>query len=245
MISGVIISLNEEHNIQRSVNSLKRIVDEVILVDAQSTDETRSIAQQNGAIVFNRKWEGYGSAKNFANEQASNDWILSLDADEELTDELVTEIKQLKLNEQSQYQFNIVMNYLGRKLKFTEYSPHYKPRLFNKNYYKWDERIVHEKLIPLKKSHSVFLKGTLLHFSFKDRQEHINKIDQYARLSAEELIRKGKRPSVFKRMIGPTYRFLRSYILKLGILEGKEGYYISKMGAELVRKRMAYFDELS
>lgn len=244
MISAVIICFNEEHTIVRSIKSAFEIADEVVVVDAESDDQTVHLAKEAGAVVHIRKWEGYGKAKNFGNDQAKSNWILSLDADEEMDDELISSIQKLELRSEIQFQFKIAMNYMGRILKFTEYEPHWKPRLFDKEYYQWDERVVHEKLIAIHEKKSVFLKGILKHYSFKSREHHLAKIEQYALLSAKELIRKNKKPTRIKRIFGPSYRFLRSYVLKLGFLEGNDGFFISKLAGDLVRKRHYYFDQL-
>jgi len=245
MITGLIISYNEEDNIARAINSLKKLTSEIILIDAQSTDNTAQIAMGLGAQVFIKPWEGYGATKNYGISKASKDWIFSLDADEEISPALIENIKRMQLVNERAYHFRIVMDYLGKKLRFTEYAPHWKPRLYHKDFYYWDDRKVHEKLVARNRNLVEKIKGDILHYSFRSKEHHHEKIDRYARLSAEELLKNQKSPSWFKRSFGPAYRFLRSYILKLGVLEGREGMYISKMGAELIRKRHAYFDQLA
>ena len=244
-ISAVIISKNEARIIGQTIQAAQEIADEVLLVDSGSTDDTISIAKGLGARVIETDWKGYGATKNFANAQAKNDWILSLDADEVMSKALKETLLNLRFEEAIAYNFKIVMQFDGRKLRHTEYAPHFKPRLFHRSRYKWDDRVVHEKLIAIGAMKAVSLEGELEHYSFEDRAHFLIKLDHYARLSANELIRKGKTPSRMKRSFGPFYRFFRSYILKLGILEGALGLFISRSAGNLVAKRHEYFDELT
>lgn len=243
-ISAVIITANEETNIIDCINSLKSVIDEIIVVDAISTDKTVELAKEAGAKVFVRKWINFGDQRNFGSQKASNDWILTIDADERLDDNLANEIQSLRLDNNLVYAIDVKTNYLGKWIKHCGWSPNFKKRLYNKNLVKWSNDLVHENLIWTSEIKIKKLEGSLLHYSYPSIERHEEKTEKYAKLTAQKWKLNNKTPGFLKRIFGPGFRFFRTYILKLGILDGKEGYLISKMSALLVRRQLYYFDQL-
>lgn len=243
-ISAVIITKNEEIHIANCINSLKDIANEIIVVDSRSGDNTVAISENLGAKVFVKDWEGYGANKNFGADRAQYDWILSIDADEVVDAGLRKAIKEKNLSSGELYLINNVTNYCGHWVKYTEWRPAYKYRLYEKANTRWNQRKVHEGLVHKNEPKLVKLPGAMLHYSYGDFDEHLMKTEQYARLSAEQWIAENKRPGILKRIFGPSVRFIKSYVFNLGFLEGKVGYTISRTNAMQARKKIQYFDQL-
>ena len=243
-ISAVIISKDEEAHIGACIKSLDGLVDEVIVVDSGSKDKTVSISESLGARVFTKDWEGYGVNKNYGADLAKFNWILSIDADEVVDEELKNAILNQQLKNSEIYLINNITNYCGHWIKYTEWRPAYKFRLYLKSNTRWDQRKVHEGLVHVENPRLVKLAGAMLHYSYTDYEEHLAKTDNYALLGAEQWIEDGKPPGVLKRIFGPTMRFIKSYLFNLGILEGAIGFRISKTNALHVRKKIQYYDVL-
>jgi len=235
-ISAVIITYNESANIARCISSLKNVVDEITVSDSNSTDDTKNIAEQLGAKVFVRAFEGYGATKNFANNQATNNWIFSIDADEELNKNLADYILSIKphLNETTVYECQRLNNYCGTWIKHGGWYPDKKVRLFNKQHVKWDLAEVHETLEIPAHYNKKLLNGKLLHYSYTSVAGHLSKIEKYSTRGAEEAFKKGKKSSWVKLYLSPAFRFIRDYIFKLGFLDGKYGFIIAKLTAKEV-----------
>jgi len=245
MISGVLIVKNEAENIPACFAALNQVVDEIIVVDHESEDDTKQVAQKLGAKVFNRKWEGYAAGKNFGNEQTTFDWILSIDADEILSEELIRTIQELKLSDKNDVYGLDRANYFGDTwVKHCGWYPDWKIRLFHKEIAKWEGDYVHERLRFSEKVNRTRLKGKLRHNSYKTDQDHLDRIERYAKLAAEQLINNGKSPSWLKKKIGPGFRFFRTYILKKGFLDGHLGWQISKRNAYMIRRKYELFETL-
>ncbi len=243
-VSAVILSKNEADRISRCIRSLIDVVDEVILVDSGSTDGTIDIARALGAKVITTEWRGYGQTKNFGHSQTKNDWILSLDSDEWLTENLAAEIKVLQLEAKRVYAFNRSNIYMGKEIRYSGWSPDWVPRLFNKNEVTWNDNLVHEKLI-IPQDHKIQkLSGKLVHDSYRSVDDHKAKTDIYARLKANSWIEKGVSPSFMKRYFGSGFKAFHSYVIKAGFLDGKEGRIIAKMNAYLVTMQVEYYDQL-
>jgi len=229
-ISATIITFNEERNVPRAIESL-RAVDEVVVVDSGSTDRTVELAEKLGARVIESPWPGYAKQKNFAAEQAQHDWILSIDADESLSEALEGEIWQLKKNGPSfdAYTMPRMAQYLGRWIRHSGWYPDRKVRLYNRRKSKWIGEFVHE---AVKVEGSVgHLESNLLHFTCNSLSEHLKTMDRYTTLAAEQLIAAGERPSWGRLVLEPPWTFFRTYVLKLGILDGVEGLAIANMAA--------------
>ncbi|MCC5927932.1 MAG: glycosyltransferase family 2 protein [Cyclobacteriaceae bacterium] len=227
-ISAVIISYNEEKYIGQCIDSLKPVADEILVVDSLSTDRTKEICLSKGARVIDQPFLGYKEQKNFAMGHATYDYILSLDADEALSEQLSASIQQVKDNwKYDAYRFNRLNNYCGKWIKNTDMYPETKTRLFNRKKGHWGGVNPHDSFKP--NSNSIgFLEGDLLHWLYDSVAEHEEKINKFSSISAQEYSSMGIRSSIAKIWIKSTWRFFHSYILKTGFLEGTTGYIISK-----------------
>ncbi len=229
-LTAVIITLNEARNIKRCVESLHGVADEVVVVDSYSTDATPSICKGMGIQFHQREWKGYSLQKNYGNGLASNDWILSIDADEALSEELKTSILEIKSKgDHYNYSFNRLTNYCGQWIKHSGWYPDTKVRMFNRVEDDWQGK-VHEKLTVDTKTVKK-LKGDLLHYSYYAVSEHVLQTDKFSTLAAIELQEKGAKPSIFKMLFNPWLKFNRFYFLKFGFLDGISGLNIAIMAA--------------
>ena len=224
-ISVVIITLNEERNIQRCIDSVKDVVDEIVIVDSFSTDKTEEICRSNDVIFFQHAWEGFGKQRNWGVGQASYDYILSLDADEILSNELKKAILGIKKKWQYDvYSFNRLWYIHGKKLKYSLY-PDRQYRLFDRRKTKWNEMIVHEKLIIGKGTTLKCIHEDIIHFS-KNIHELVDSLNNYSTLSAKYSYEMGKKPNVIKLISSPIFSFVKYYFIKLGFLDGYFGFMI-------------------
>ena len=230
-LSVVIITLNEEKNIARCLESIKEIADEIIIIDSFSTDKTEEICKTYDVKFIKHKWEGYSATKNFGNALASNKYILSLDADEALSPELVQSINGIKNNtNQIVYSFNRLTNYCGKWIKHCGWYPDKKIRIFDKNINRWIGE-VHETLYIEPTQNIKHLKGDCLHYSYYSIEQHYQQATKYAELAAQELYAKGKKSSLFKLIINPIAKFIKCYVTNRGFLDGYYGFLICKISA--------------
>lgn len=229
-LSAVIITYNEARNIKRCIASLHDVADEIVVVDSFSTDATPSICKGFGVQFHQREWKGYSKQKNYGNGLASNDWILSIDADEALSDELRDAILKEKAPGKGwNYSFNRRTNYCGKWIKHCGWYPDTKIRMFNRTEDDWSGD-VHE-VLSVDTSTVKKLKGDLLHYSYHSISDHVQRTDKYSSLGAMELFAKGKKASMFKVLFNPWFKFNRMYFLQLGVLDGVEGLVISMITA--------------
>jgi len=230
-VSAVIITRNEEKNIARCIGSLKGIADEILVVDSGSTDKTADICAEQGVRFLVNEWLGYSAQKNFGNAMATYDCILSIDADEALSEELKMSILDFKKCDAIRpCSFNRCTNYAGAWIRHGAWYPDVKVRIFNRNHTKWEGRI-HEKLSGFSADELLHLNGDLLHYSYNSVEEHIRQTELFTSLSAQDLYKEGKRGSFFKLFPGPLFRFFADYFLRLGFLDGKAGFQIAKISA--------------
>jgi len=232
-ISAVIITLDEEANIARAIRSVAW-ADEIVVVDSGSKDSTKQIAAELGARVIDQEWLGFGTQKQFAVDAAANDLILSLDADEEVTEELSSEIRQLLKSDDiaDGYRIPRLAVYLGQKIRHGGWYPDRQLRLFDRRKGRWSDEVIHESFKLNAGSISRQLNSDILHFTCKDLSEHARMIQQrYAPLSARSMYEKGKRTSILKIIAAPVYSFFRDYILRAGFLDGSHGVIIAGFGA--------------
>jgi glycosyltransferase involved in cell wall biosynthesis len=229
-ISATIITLNEERNIARAIESL-RCADEVVVVDSGSADRTVEIAEKLGARVIYNAWEGYANQKNHAAENALHDWILSIDADEALSESLEGEIWQLKKNSprQDAYTMPRLAQYLGRWILHSGWYPDRKVRLYDRRKARWAGKFVHESV---KVDGSIgHLEANLLHFTCDSLSEHLKTMDRYTTLAAEQLVFDRKRIGWPQLLLDPAWTFFVTYFVRRGFLDGVEGLAIAYMGA--------------
>lgn len=245
MISAVVITKNEAYNIAACVQALLQVSTDVLVMDTGSTDDTIAVAEAAGAKVIEVPWMGFGKTKNLAPKYAKHQWILSIDADEVLSDDLITELNQLKLDPTKIYAINILTNYCGTWIKHSGWYPSFKKRLFYSLKVQWDEREVHENLRwDDQDTQVVRLKHQIKHYSYRTADDHRRKAVHYARLGAEHLIRANKNVSWFKQYLGPPFRFVRMYLLKLGILDGKAGLLLAYRESKMVALRYKYYRKM-
>jgi glycosyltransferase involved in cell wall biosynthesis len=229
-ISATIVTLNEERNIARAIESL-RCADEVIVVDSGSTDETCRIALRLGARVIEEPWRGYAGQKNFAAHLAANDWILSIDADESVTKELEAEILGLKKNgvRFDSYSCPRLAQYLGRWIRHSGWYPDTKVRLYDRGKAEWVGEYVHESVRV--KGTTGELTGNLLHFTCASLSEHLRTLDRYTSLAAREVAAKNGAVPLRRLAVDPMWTFFRTYVLQRGFLDGRQGLAIAWMAA--------------
>lgn len=230
-ISAIVITFNEENNIAAALESLEW-ADEIIVVDSESTDRTVEIARRYTDRVYVRPWPGYSAQKNFAAEQAQFEWVFSLDADERVSNELAREIERLKQNAEplaAGFEMPRLTFYLGRWIKHSGWYPDFKLRLYNRKRAKWQGNFVHESIGV--EGRVERLNGDLLHFTVNNSSEHHLRIDRYTTLAAQEMRAKGKSASAATIVLAPIATFIRSYIFKLGFLDGLQGFAIARFAA--------------
>ncbi|MBY0505317.1 MAG: glycosyltransferase family 2 protein [Bryobacteraceae bacterium] len=229
-ISAAIITLNEERNIARAMESL-RCCEEIVVVDSGSTDRTCDIASNLGARVVEHGFEGYAAQKNFAASVCEHDWVLSLDADEALSESLEAEIWQLKKTSPQcvGYTMPRLAQYLGRWILHSGWYPDRKVRLYHRQHASWHGDYVHESV---KVEGAVGrLDGNLLHFTCDSLSEHLRTMDRYTTLAAEQLI-EAKGSVGYRHLVGdPLWTFFKTYVLQRGFLDGPEGLAIAYMAA--------------
>lgn len=231
-ISVVIITLNEERNLERCLKSVADVADEIVILDSFSTDKTIEIAKQYNAEVHQEKFAGYVQQRNIANSFAKNDWVLALDADEALTPELANSILKVKQDVQyDAYQFSRLTNYCGKWIKHCGWYPDKKIRLINRTKGAWKGEQVHEYWAMNNDQDVGSLKGDLLHYSFYTISDHVRQIEKFTEMSARAAVANGKSCSVLKILIVPQWSFFVSYIVRLGILDGYYGYMVCKLSS--------------
>jgi len=222
-VTAVIITFNEEANIKQCLDSVS-FCDEIIVVDSGSEDRTRAIAQQLGATVLVHDWLGYGPQKKFAVEQAKNNWVLCLDADEVVSNELRMSIAELDFNGKAMAAYRMPRrnHFMGKPLFHGEGYPDWNLRLFNRLCGNWSDDVVHEGVAVEGKIGR--LKGDLLHYSEESITTYLNKQNRYTQLQAEALFNKNKCTSPIQCLSSPLARFVKFYLLRLGFLDGFPGF---------------------
>lgn len=236
-LSIAIITHNESLNIERCINSVKSIADDIIVVDSYSTDNTVALAKQMGARVVLQEFLGHIEQKNFAIAQAKFPFILSLDADEAIDDTLLNEIKAIKSSaaHADGYLINRFNNYCGQWIKHGAWESDIKLRLWDSTKGKWAGLNPHDKFEMVPGANIQPLKGKILHWSYNSVEEHKGKVEYFSTIAAQAYFNRGKKSSYFKIVFSPLFRFVRDYIFKLGFLDGKYGLIIARLTAKEVR----------
>jgi glycosyltransferase involved in cell wall biosynthesis len=234
-ITATIITFNEESNIRAACESVAW-ADEVVVVDSESTDSTREIAAASGARVVVNTWPGFAVQKQFAIEEATNEWIFSLDADERVSDQLLHSIRSLQQKSESQLADGYLVArrtyYQGRWIKGGGWYPDRQLRLFRKTAGHWKKRHVHESVEMSPGTKVETLSGDLLHYTVRDAAYHHKMIgERYAPLAARQMFEEGQRTSALKIAAAAPSAFIRSLILKAGIRDGLAGLSIASFAA--------------
>lgn len=248
-ISAVIITLNEEANLARCITSLQGVVDEVVVVDSYSQDNTRAVAESFVDVKFYaQKWLGYAGQKNYANSLSTYDTILSIDADEVLSEELQNSILKIKKEEECRnrvFEVSRLTNYCGHWIRHCGWYPDRKIRIFDRRSVQWQGDFVHESLYLPQEVEIISLKGELLHYSYKNASDHVKQFDKFTTLTAMEANKKRKNVSIIGLILRPKWRFIRDFVFKLGFLDGYAGYRVCKMSSFATFLKYAKLKELN
>jgi len=234
-LSVAIITYNEQRNIERCLQSVKNVADEIVVVDSYSTDKTQEICLKYSVRFEQHPFEGYSEQKNLAAQLCTHELILSLDADEALSPELEQSI--FKIKQQSSfngYTFNRATFFCGQHIKHCGWYPDVNIRMWKNAKGKWIGNKVHEKFVMEVGSDIQHITGDLLHYSYYSIEEHIAQINKYSTLSAVKKYEKGKKSSLLAIILFPKWRFFRDYILKRGFLDGYYGFVICTNSAHEV-----------
>jgi glycosyltransferase involved in cell wall biosynthesis len=246
-ISATLITFNEQHNIERCLQSLQGVADEIVVVDSFSTDKTPEICRKYGVKFVQNEFKGHIEQKNFAITQALHDIVLSLDADEALDKKLRTEILKVKSSFNSDaYCFNRLTNYAGHWVRHCGWYPDTKTRLFKKSAGRWGGKNPHDIIVLNPGKSQIKLAGDLLHYSYDSISDHINQTNKFTTIAARTVYESGMRSSLFKIVTRPLLKFLRDYIWKLGFLDGRYGLvicYINALSAFLKYSKLKDLEE--
>jgi len=231
-ISVVIITYNEQDNIERCIQSVKSLADEIVVVDSFSTDNTEEICSNLGVKFYKHAFEGYREQKNYALKLAQSDYILSLDGDEALSEELCKSIQNVKNRwEYDAYYSNRLSNYCGQWIKHSNWYPDKKIRLFDRRKGRWGGYNLHETVQMDKDAIVSFLNGDILHWVHKTYDEHIEKANQFSTIGAIEYYNAGRKSIFFSAPYHMIWRFFKAYFLRKGFLDGFNGFVICSISA--------------
>jgi glycosyltransferase involved in cell wall biosynthesis len=230
-LSVAIITKNEEKNIRDCLESIKW-ADEIIIVDSYSTDKTIEICKEYTSKIYTHQWEGFGVQKNRAIQYCTSPWILCLDADERITPALADEIKKILThkNPAKAYKIPRKSTYCGKIIKYSGWNPDYVLRLFQKDFGYFNNELVHESLVVNGKIS--YLNHPLIHFSFDNYEIVLQKMNFYSSEKAKMLFNKNHTSSFLKAIIKGLATFFKTYFIKLGILDGKEGFMLAFSNAQ-------------
>jgi glycosyltransferase involved in cell wall biosynthesis len=230
MLSVIIITKNEASHIGRCLESVSW-ADEIIVLDSGSEDETVSICRQYTDKVYETDWPGFGAQKQRALDKANGDWVFSIDADEIVTPELRAEIEKALQQEQFQgYEIPRLSSYCGRQMRHGGWWPDYVLRLFRRDCGRFTDSVVHERILVQGQIGQLI--APLLHEAFVNLDEVLHKVNCYSSLGAEMLYQKGTRSSISKAIFKALWTFMRTYFLKLAIMDGRQGLMLSISNAE-------------
>ena len=238
-LTVTVITHNEADHIGAALDSVAW-ADEVIVVDSGSTDGTPEIARGKATRVVVREWPGYSAQKNFAADQASNDWVLSMDADERVTPALAEEIRGILSREPQArgYRIKRVSHYLGRWIRTTDWSHDYQLRLYDRRAGRWNGLRIHESF-RLAQGEPAKLRGEMEHYAYRDISHHLQKIDSYTTLLAEQWLEEGRTTTPVHIAVHPVLAFLRNYVLRAGVRQGTVGLVISLLNSYYVFLKFA------
>jgi glycosyltransferase involved in cell wall biosynthesis len=247
-LSVVIITRNEEANIERSIRSVMPVCSDIVVVDSGSTDRTKEIALSLGATVIENPWPGYSKQKNLGNAQTKHNYIFSIDADESFSPELCEELIALFGSNRMKplYRVNLINHYCGKPIKHGAWYPDWHYRLFDKRVLHWTETDdVHEGLNWDEQTPKENLKEHLFHHTTKTDAYYLQKMEQYAQLFATKMKAKGKSSSIAKAYSSAIFRFFKEYFLQLGFLDGSAGIKIAKAHYIYTRNKYLYLKKLN
>jgi len=245
-LSGVIITYNEERNIEKCIQSLVSVVDEIVVVDSFSKDNTRAICEKYQVKFIEQKFLGYIEQKNFALTQAANDYIVSLDGDEALSKELQKSIISVKSRWNfNGYYSNRFNNFCGQWIKHSDWYPNKKLRVFDRRKAQWKGINPHDNVVLNNpKEKAGFLKGDILHWTYQTYSEFNLKTEHFSSISAKAYFNLGKTAPLWKILFNPTWAFFKAYFLRLGFLDGLNGFVICVQTANITFLKYTKLREL-
>lgn len=245
-LSAVIITFNEEKNIARCINSLKKVADDIVVVDSFSTDKTKEICLSLGVRFEEHIFEGHIEQKNYAVTKVFYPFVISIDADEELSEQLIKSIIEVKNNKDADgYTMNRLTNYCGKWIRHGGWYPDKKLRLWDSTMGKWQGVNPHDCYKMNEIAKIKHIKGVILHYSYYSIEQHINQVNNFTSISANQYIKKGKNASLLRLLAAPVFKFFRDYFLKAGFLDGYYGYVIAKISANAVFVKYLKIRELN
>lgn len=229
-ISAVIIAYNEEQNIEDAIRSVDW-ADEILVIDSESTDRTVDLARSLGARIITNPWPGFSEQKQLGADSATYDWILSLDADERVSDDLRKEIERVGPSADG-FRIPRLSFYLGRPIRHGGWYPDHQLRLFDRRKGKWNGAVIHESVKMDDEARVADLRGEILHYTIRSLDEHNKMIaERYAPLGARKMLEEGRQTSPLKAVFSAWFAFLRAYFLKLGFMDGFAGFCIAYFSA--------------
>ncbi len=230
-ISAVLITYNEEEKIQRALDSLQAVSDEIVVVDSHSTDATVELCSRYTDRVLKRSWQGYRDQKQFATDQATHQWVLSLDADEALSPQLAEEILQWKEQENDCEGYYLPRKtfFMGRWIEHTTWYPDWQLRLFRKSRGRWEGGRVHESFRV--NGPTARFKGQIYHHTYASFSEYLEQLERFSSLAARDRFEEGQRAQWVHVIFHPPAIFVKNYLLRLGFLDGKPGLAVSILAA--------------
>lgn len=228
-ISAVIITKNEEKNIGRCIDSVMDVADEIVVVDSYSTDRTRDLCNSRRIVFVQNDFEGHIEQKNFAVSCAAYDHILSLDADEALSEELMHSLLAVKQNWQYDgYSFNRLTKYCGKWIRHSGWYPDTKLRLWDRRKGQWGGVNPHDRVMMDDGSRVTHIDGDLHHYSYHSIKDHIDRINSFSEIAARQAFAGGRKANlIIDIVLNPLFTFLKKYFLKLGIIDGYQGFMIA------------------
>ena len=232
-LSVVIIAFNEENYIEKCLKSAQDVADEILVVDSLSTDKTPEICKSYGVRFISHAFEGYVNQKNFALKEAKYDHVLSLDADEALSEPMHKAIVEIKKDwKYDGYIFNRKNKYCGKWMEFTTLYPDRKLRLFDRRKGKWTGYDPHDH-VEMKQGSSIKkINADLMHWAMEDMEEQKRKTRDFAEVAAKAYVAEGRDPWAGQGLIHSTWRFIKEYFFRMGILEGKQGFWFASSSAK-------------
>jgi glycosyltransferase involved in cell wall biosynthesis len=244
-LSVVIITRNEERNIARCLASVKPVADDIVVVDSFSTDATERIVKEQGARFIQHAFEGHIEQKNWAITQAKFPWVLSLDADEAISDELARSIAEVKRTGKAEgHSMNRLTNYCGTWIRHGGWYPDVKLRMWDSRKGRWGGTNPHDRYEMQPGARTEHLRGDLLHYSYHSLSDHIKQVDYFTTIAAKAMYQQGRRAGLLKLLLSPVVKFIGDYIFRLGFLDGHHGLVIARVSAHATFLKYAKLRQL-
>lgn len=244
-LSVVIIAKNEATMLPYALQSVAHLSDDILVCDTGSDDETVAVALANGARVAHQNWEGFGITKNKANQHAKYDWILQLDADEAADVQLIQNLHQINWNNTNVlYKIKRISFFKGKRIHYGAWKNDQQIRLFHRRKSSWNHDLVHERLIIEPSCTEQQLNGYILHKTLQSINQYRDKMNYYATQSAQQYFQQNKKGAWWKQYASPVFSFMRNYFVRLGFLDGKEGFTVAWLTAMYTHSKYAILQRL-